>query len=251
MARSKDNKRKLPLLPEGPGPDADDEYLAVSTERPVFTSIQGEGRYVGMPSTFVRTYGCNIGCEWCDERHTWIKPDENREVVSVQALADQVNGRGSAKHVVITGGEPMLQVDGVTNLMASLRKKFVTLETNGTVFDRRLAEWVDLVSLSPKVFDYRDSLSGLPPETVEQWLLFARTSALEVQLKIVVADRDEFEVAANTLDFYKNLRILRDEEAIIQPLYQLHGVSAKSLGSRVIDRGFRFLPQAHKSWGMR
>lgn len=251
MARSKENKRKLPLLPEGPGPDADEEYLAVAADRPVFVSLQGEGKYVGMPSTFVRLYGCNLGCEWCDERSTWINPDDKRDTVAVQALVDQVSAEGTPRHVVVTGGEPMLQVGGVTNLLSSLHRQFITLETNGTFFDRSLAEWVDLVSLSPKVFDYRDSLSGLPDQAVTDWLVFAKNSSLEVQVKLVVADRDELEIAAKTLDFYKSLRILSDEEAIIQPQYQLHGVSAKSLGDRVIDRGLRFLPQAHKSWGIR
>ena len=71
-----------------------------------FTSLQGEGMLVGVPSFFIRTSGCNMRCRWCDTPYTsWLPEGERRSVVDLVAEA-VVSG---VKHVVVTGGEPLLQ----------------------------------------------------------------------------------------------------------------------------------------------
>src|SRR6059058_4991265 len=74
----------------------------------IFYSIQGEGMLAGVPSVFVRTSGCNLRCTWCDTPYTSWKP-EGDELMLGGILAD-VRRRGST-HVVVTGGEPMIQED--------------------------------------------------------------------------------------------------------------------------------------------
>src|SRR3954463_5516256 len=87
----------------------------------LFQSIQGEARFAGTPSVFVRLQGCAVGCPWCDTKHTW-EIDPGRAVAVEGMLAKDadaatfarlsgaeivalVAGFG-ARHVVITGGEP-------------------------------------------------------------------------------------------------------------------------------------------------
>ncbi|MBW7927168.1 MAG: 7-carboxy-7-deazaguanine synthase QueE [Fimbriimonadaceae bacterium] len=109
----------------------------------VFASIQGEGQWVGVPSTFIRVSGCNLRCVWCDTPYASWRPEG--PVVEVTALADRV----TTDHVVLTGGEPML-FDAIEPLAGLLRErgKTITIETAGTIY-RALP--CDLMSLSPKL----------------------------------------------------------------------------------------------------
>jgi 7-carboxy-7-deazaguanine synthase len=112
----------------------------------VFYSVQGEGRLAGVPSAFIRTSGCNLRCWFCDTPYTsWNPEGEN---LSVAALLARI-GAWPAKHVVLTGGEPLI-APGVEELCAELRDRgyHVTVETAATVF-RPVA--CDLMSLSPKL----------------------------------------------------------------------------------------------------
>ena len=112
----------------------------------IFLSIQGEGQWLGMPSVFIRTSGCNLRCQWCDTPYASWNPDGTE--MSIEAILDQV-GRHPVQHVVITGGEPLIQAE-VVELAAKLkiRHKYITLETAGT-FWRNIS--VDLASISPKL----------------------------------------------------------------------------------------------------
>lgn len=112
----------------------------------VYSSIQGEGQYAGTPSVFVRTSGCNLRCWFCDTPFTSWQPEGPQ--VSVTALLRQV-AEFSIEHVVLTGGEPLLQPDSVglcEQLLAA--GHFVTIETAGTVFRPAPAS---LMSISPKL----------------------------------------------------------------------------------------------------
>lgn len=112
-----------------------------------FESIQGEGRYAGVPSLFIRTSGCNLRCWWCDTPYTSHRPEGG--AVDVGALVAQALA-SRCDHVVVTGGEPMLFPDAVAELVGALRKrKLITIETNGTVYDARVQP--DLWSASPKL----------------------------------------------------------------------------------------------------
>src|ERR1700712_1734369 len=74
----------------------------------IFYSLQGEGELTGVPSVFVRTSGCNLRCNWCDTPYASWNPVG--ETMSVEQIAVEVE-RHPARHVVITGGEPMLAKD--------------------------------------------------------------------------------------------------------------------------------------------
>lgn len=119
----------------------------------VFQSIQGEGRFVNVPSVFVRTSGCNLRCWYCDTPYTSWEPEGHDR--DWQSVLTEVLQR-DCEHIVVTGGEPMLQAD-IVPLTAALREggRFVTLETAGT-FDRPVQ--ADLMSISPKLRNSTPSL---------------------------------------------------------------------------------------------
>jgi 7-carboxy-7-deazaguanine synthase len=110
-----------------------------------FQSIQGEGEFAGTPSVFVRTTGCNLRCWYCDTPYTSWEPEGTHE--PWQALAERILAC-ECQHVVLTGGEPMLQPDIVPLTECLTRAgRLVTIETAGTMHRPAQAA---LMSISPK-----------------------------------------------------------------------------------------------------
>ena len=99
----------------------------------IFQSLQGEGKYAGHPSVFVRTSGCNLRCSWCDTPHTSWQPEGER--VHVTEILQRTAGWSHFEHAVLTGGEPMLQPD-LPDLVSALRARehVITIETAATIF---------------------------------------------------------------------------------------------------------------------
>lgn len=106
----------------------------------IFYSLQGEGYYSGTPAVFVRLSGCNLRCPFCDTRHESGREMSEKEIV-------EAVGQYPARHVVITGGEPSLQL--TESLVDALHAagRYVAVETNGT---HPLSDNIDWVTLSPK-----------------------------------------------------------------------------------------------------
>lgn len=111
-----------------------------------FVSVQGEGLLVGTPSSFVRLTGCNLRCAWCDSAQTSWTPEG--EWAEIDALVQFCTS--GPRHVVVTGGEPLLQPDVVT-LTQRLADAghHITIETAGTRWLDGLQ--CDLLSVSPKL----------------------------------------------------------------------------------------------------
>jgi organic radical activating enzyme len=112
----------------------------------IFYTLQGEGAHSGIPAVFVRFSGCNLRCPWCDTEFTDYRPMTADEIVAQTLdLYDIPNER--RKMVVLTGGEPSLQVD--TPLIDALHAAgfYICIETNGT---RPLPEGIDWITCSPK-----------------------------------------------------------------------------------------------------
>ena len=114
----------------------------------IFYSIQGEGERAGAPSVFVRFSGCNLKCPWCDTDHERGELFDAREL---ESRVDALTGGRADVAVVLTGGEPTLQLHEDEPLFPN---RFVCIETNGT---HPVPSWVDWSTLSPK--------SDLPIET--------------------------------------------------------------------------------------
>ena len=106
----------------------------------IFYSLQGEGFFVGTPSVFIRLSGCNLRCPFCDTRHETGKLMDEDEVAAAAA-------RYPARHTILTGGEPSLQLTSTLVDKLHAAGKFVAVETNGT---HELPPNVDWITLSPK-----------------------------------------------------------------------------------------------------
>ncbi|MDD3178893.1 MAG: 7-carboxy-7-deazaguanine synthase QueE [Opitutaceae bacterium] len=113
----------------------------------IFHSLQGEGELAGVPSVFVRTSGCNLRCNWCDTPYASWRP-AGRQMTVAEIIAEV--RKYPAKHVVLTGGEPMVASE-VHELAAALKEPgyHLTIETSATVPPGGIA--CDLASLSPKL----------------------------------------------------------------------------------------------------
>lgn len=110
----------------------------------IFYSLQGEGRFTGTPAVFIRLSGCNMACDFCDTQHHTFTNMTEAEIISEVT-------HYPARHVVITGGEPTLQLTAslVNRLHAAGR--FVQIETNGTLpLTDGLDTLIDWVTVSPK-----------------------------------------------------------------------------------------------------
>ena len=108
----------------------------------IFYSLQGEGHYTGTPAVFVRFAGCNLKCSFCDTDFTSFTEMTEDDIV-------REIGQYPTNHIVITGGEPTLQI--TASLVSKLHDagKYVQIETNGT---NVLPEGcnIDWVTCSPK-----------------------------------------------------------------------------------------------------
>ena len=114
----------------------------------VFASIQGEGLWAGTPSVFVRVSGCNLRCAWCDTPYASWSPEG--PVIAIDEIeATVIAASEKAKHVVLTGGEPMM-FDAIVDLASRLKDRgfTITVETAGTVYQSLPC---DLMSISPKL----------------------------------------------------------------------------------------------------
>ncbi len=154
----------------------------------IFYSLQGEGRWSGTPMVFLRLAGCNLKCPFCD---TDFSSFREMTIDGIIAEIDAAGGnggkydsccgrsRGRCRKVVVTGGEPSLQMD--EGLVEALHEHgyYVHVETNGT---RALPQGIDWITLSPKsdwiegaepVIEYADELklvyTGQDPERWEHF----------------------------------------------------------------------------------
>ncbi|EKT54064.1 7-carboxy-7-deazaguanine synthase QueE [Providencia sneebia] len=132
----------------------------------IFQTLQGEGVFTGVPAVFIRLQGCPVGCSWCDTKHTWEKEHDKETTlgdialknldVDTWALADAkelvnlMKQQGyTAKHIVITGGEPCIyDLTVLTNTLEEYGYQ-CQIETSGTYpIQCSSKTWV---TVSPKV----------------------------------------------------------------------------------------------------
>ena len=85
----------------------------------IFFSIQGEGVLIGTPTIFIRLYGCNLRCSWCDSMYS-VEGDDFKELSISNIIKETQKYR--CDNICITGGEPLLQFDFVTLLTEKLLK---------------------------------------------------------------------------------------------------------------------------------
>ena len=208
----------------------------------LFYSLQGEGALVGVPSVFIRSSGCNLRCSWCDTPYTSWQPEGHE--LSLEQILDEVKAH-PARHVVVTGGEPMIMPE-VVPLTERLRALglHITIETAGTIF-RPVA--CDLMSISPKLSNstppgpwamQHDRLR-IQPGTLRELM-----GRYPYQLKFVIAKPDDLDEVRALLETLQADR----QRVILMP----EGVDRDALRERSLwlveickEEGFRFSPRLH------
>lgn len=148
----------------------------------IFTSIQGESSYAGLPCTFIRLTGCNLRCSYCDTVYAYEEGTELTE----EEIIDEVRASG-IKTIEITGGEPLLQGD-VLHLMRRLLDEGYTVlvETNGSQ---------DIKGIDKRaviILDIKTPGSGMSEEMRLASLFSLRPND---EIKFVICDRRDYEWA--------------------------------------------------------
>jgi 7-carboxy-7-deazaguanine synthase len=218
----------------------------------IYCSLQGEGLLTGAPSVFVRTSGCNLRCDFCDTPFaSWNPQGDSLRIEEIVHRIHQVSG--GAKHVVITGGEPMIAKD-VAELCEKIRSCgfHITIETAGTVF---LEVDCQLMSISPKFgnsdptvaraggWRRRHIASRYQPEVVSKLI-----SEYDFQLKFVLDIPEDIE---EILDYLAVLGQPAGNRVLLMP----QGVEQEALEKRrrwleplCEENGFCFCPRMHIEW---
>ena len=216
----------------------------------LFFSIQGEGELTGIPSVFVRTSGCNLRCRWCDTKYASWKPEG--ENVTINDLLEKVC-RYPARHVVISGGEPMI-AKGIKDFTRLLKEsgKHITIETAGTIAPNGIQ--CDLASLSPKLSDSTPKEGDISKEWIDRHeskrldygILSEWVNSYNFQLKFVVSKEEEIKEIQNVISRIKG-KIL-PEKVLLMP----EGIDSDTLRSRydlLIDlckeNGYRLCNRLH------
>lgn len=273
----------------------------------LFYSLQGEGCYVGVPSVFLRTFGCNFTCSGfgmppgelsserlavdpgkysdykslplvstgCDSYASWDPRFKNLSpMLTVEAIVDEMQNLlpdrkfGRDKHLIITGGEPLLGwqrsfpdlIDEIINRGMNLRE--VTFETNGTQFlSNELYDWMYQNSSHIKfTFSVSAKLpcsgetweDAIRPDVVRQYTMIPNNNTY---FKFVVATRNDLADAIIATNEYKDNGV--DVPVYLMPVGGVNDVyelNERNVADFCRDNGFRFSPRIQvplykNAWG--
>jgi organic radical activating enzyme len=168
----------------------------------IFESVQGEGIYLGEKQLFVRFFGCNLGCKFCDTKLVDFREYEP------QQLLEELKGYKDTFHSVsFTGGEPLLQKDFLKEAMALTQKAGYKnyLETNGTLHSelKEVISYVDIIAMDVKL----PSSTGQRGFWQEHREFLKVASDKEVFLKAVICHSTEESDLRQTLDLIKEINL--------------------------------------------
>ena len=201
---------------------------------------------MGVPSVFLRLATCNLSCHWCDTKYTWDWRTFDYQTEVMEMEASEVQGKIQAfdcSHVVITGGEPMLQQAGLTPLVESLAEEGYTfeVETNGTIVPtpemlRDIGQW----NVSPKLRTSGNPSAGsqVPPA------LEAFAGMPQAYFKFVITGESDVDEVCALRDQYH----LDPDRVLLMPEGRTPDALAKKSGwlsEACVKNGFRFTTRLH------
>lgn len=215
----------------------------------IFHSLQGEGVSMGRPAVFLRLAFCNLHCSWCDTAYSWKWTPGEKEKhlleLDEEAVAELIRAY-PVRHLVITGGEPLLQDDAVCRLVALLPDYSFEIETNGTLIPSpALATAVGQFNVSPKL-----QHSGNDPcLSLNERSLAWFAAEDKAWFKFVVAEPGDMEEILSLQQKYQ----IAPDRILLMP----RGTSADELSAsrlwlaeECIKRGFRLTDRLHVHlWG--
>lgn len=234
-ALSSDDQRKSPIgRTEGDTETASAAPALRLKLTEIFLSIQGEANAVGWPTVFVRLTGCPLRCQYCDTAYAF----QGGEWFTIESVLERVKTHG-ARHVCVTGGEPLAQKNCIPLLQALCDAGYrVSLETSGAIdianVDSRVSRVVDVKTPDSKE-SHRNRLEDLA-------LLRA-----DEQIKFVICSRADFDWSR---DLVLNRRLHEKCTVFFSPSYRQ--VEPRDLAQWILDEHLpvRLQVQLHKYlWG--
>jgi len=230
----------------------------------IFSSIQGEGTYLGVPQIFVRFAGCNLDCEYCDtpfEKTDFALLADNKKIpnpISSENLLEVVEKLNKIPHhsISFTGGEPLLHVEFLKEFLPLLKQKFpklkVYLETNGTL-PENLAKIIDFTDITAMDLKLKSSTEKpFPKEAHHKFIEILKNSGKEFFLKIVFSQKIHDDEIDEICDFINSQKI--KAVTILQPI-STDNPELKLSSEKILEISRKFcqkldntrvIPQVHK-----
>lgn len=208
----------------------------------IFKSIQGEGKYVGSLQVFVRFFGCNLNCQFCDTKL------EKFKIYNVNSLKKEVSSL-RVKFLSLTGGEPLCQADFLKMFLESIAKdKFkIYLETNATLYKnlKKVIKYIDIISFDLKL---KSSTGGSQLWRVHE-KFFEVAKLKEIFFKTVITTSTQFDDIKRLAGFLKDkldypLYLQPDSRYLSRRLLKKMFVFGEYLLNKGID--VRIVPQVHR-----
>lgn len=157
----------------------------------IFYSLQGEGKWTGLPNIFIRTVGCNLRCSFCDTKYAY----DNGKEMGLDEILNQIS-KYPCKYVCLTGGEPLLQEEILRLIELLLKSNYkLCVETNGSINIKDLSKRLIMVSLDIKC----------PSSNMHKRNNFTNITLLrkDDQLKFVIKDKKDYNYAKEIVKKYK------------------------------------------------
>lgn len=196
----------------------------------IFTSIQGESTYAGVPCFFIRLTGCPLRCSWCDTEYAFY---EGKNYL-IEELVKEAK-KSNCKYVEVTGGEPLAQKGTIKLLEALLEENFeVLLETSGAF------SIDDVPKKVIKIVDIKCPGSGMSDKNL--WDIFEKLQPHD-EIKCVIANKNDYEWAKNELT---NRELFNRNNILFSPVKE--SLAPKDLAAWIIEDKLpiRMQVQLHK-----
>lgn len=222
----------------------------------IFSSLQGEGIYVGEQQIFIRFAGCNLDCSYCDTPASRSREGiPEKDVPEVLGEVRRIAAAHTQRSVSLTGGEPLLYEPYLSGLLPELKGLGLRtyLETNGTMPDtlKRLLTWIDVIAMDIKLF------SDCHEDLWDVHRAFLKAGRGKIFVKIVLTARtteDDVDGAVRMI-----VEIDKDIPLVLQPATAVAGVASahpdtiiawwQKARRQLSDA--RMIPQKHPEWNIR
>lgn len=184
----------------------------------IFCSIQGESRDAGLPTVFIRLFGCPVGCSYCDQPQS----PADRKRISIENIIKEVTKYKGVKHICVTGGEPLIHEETLPLVWELNGMGYkVSIETSGCV---PIEKW-EFRRTYRYVMDIKGPSSGVSHKNIYENLLNLQSND---EVKFVVGTLEDYEFMKSVLKKYPT-----QASILVSPMFDKEG--KMKLGSELVD----------------